>query len=220
MKKTLLSLALVSFVTLTSCKNEKQAEEPVIEETVETVVEETVAPSFDYNVDTTHSIIDWKGTKPAGEHMGTVAIQSGGFTVADGTVTGGEFVIDMNSITVTDLEGDKKAGLEGHLKGTGEEDKADHFFNVNEFPTGEFVIKSIADGTVTGDLTLKGKTNEVSFPAKVDVTEEEVSLVSDTFKIDRTKWGVNYSSKSIFDDLKDKFIDDEIQLTIKVKAVK
>ncbi|MEZ4853895.1 YceI family protein [Flavobacterium sp.] len=220
MKKTILSLAVVSFVFFTSCKNEKTSEETVVDETVETMVEEPVATAFDYTIETGNSVIDWKGTKPTGEHMGTVALKSGGFMVADNVVTGGEFVIDMNSITVTDLQGDEKAGLEGHLKGTGEEEKADHFFNVNKFPTGEFKIKSVVDGKVTGDLTLKGVTNEVSFPAKIEVNENGVSLVSEAFKIDRTKWGVNYSSKSVFDDLKDKFINDEIELTVKVKAVK
>ncbi len=220
MKKIFLSLAIVGLMLSVSCKNETPAtEEPVAEEPVATTPVEETAFTPDYKIDAT-SVIDWTGSKPAGKHTGTIALKEGGFTVADGKVTGGKFVIDMNSITVTDLTGDDKASLEGHLKGTGEKEKEDHFFNVAQFPTGEFTIKSFENGTVTGDLTLKGKTNEVSFPADVVVSETEVTLTSKSFKIDRTKWGVNYASKSVFDDLKDKFVNDEIELVVKVKATK
>lgn len=220
MKKTILSLALVSFISLTSCKNETKPEvdsEVTEVETITPVDDAVFTPDVKVN---DASIINWVGTKPTGKHNGTIVLKDGGFTVADNIVTGGEFIIDMNSITVTDLSGDEKTGLETHLKGTGEEEKADHFFNVTKFPTGTFKIKAIENGVITGDLTLKGVTNEVSFPAKVEVSENEVTLTSEPFKIDRTKWGVNYSSKSVFDDLKDKFINDEIELTVKIKAVK
>lgn len=220
MKKVFLPLLVVG-LAFTSCKEETTTPTPEVTEVEVTETETTPEVVFtpDYKIDAS-SVINWVGSKPAGKHEGTITLKEGGFTVVDGAVTGGEFVIDMNSITVTDLEGDKKAGLEGHLKGTGEEDKADHFFNVNQFPTGKFTIKSIVDGTVTGDLTLKGKTNEISFPATISVTDTDIAFETENFQIDRTKWGVNYSSKSVFDDLKDKFINDEIDLTINIKALK
>ncbi|CEN37633.1 conserved hypothetical protein [Capnocytophaga canimorsus] len=81
-------------------------------------------------------------------------------------------------------------------------------------------MKSFDGTNVHGDLTVKGKTKTIAFPASVSVSENEFSLVSEPFKINRTDFGVNYASKSIFDNLKDKFIDDEIELTVKAKATK
>ena len=131
----------------------------------------------------------------------------------------------MRSITVTDLTEDKgKTDLETHLKGTGDKEAEDHFFNTTKFPTSNFKINTVTEANgaymVSGMLTIKDIAKEVSFPAEIVITDTNVSLISDTFKIDRTLWGVNYASKSIFDDLKDKFVDDEIALVVKVKASK
>lgn len=217
MKKTMLTLALVSFITFTSCKKENQAE------TTEEIEVAEINPN--YNVDTASSVINWTGAKPTGTHTGTISLKEGSFEVTDGKVTGGNFTIDMNTINVTDLEGDDKAALEGHLKGTGDDaEKVDHFFNVTQHPTSNYKIVSIEEANgafyVKGVLTMKGISKPVDFPAEIRVSENEVSLTSDPFKINRTTWGVNYGSKSIFDDLKDKFINDDIELVIKVKATK
>lgn len=220
MKKQLVVLTIFGLMSLTSCK--KEAENETTVDTVDvTTIEDSAA---DFNVDTANSIIEWVGSKPAGKHTGTIAVKDGSFEVTDGNVSGGDFTIDMTSITVTDLEGDEKAGLEGHLKGTGEKEKENHFFNTNTFPTGNFKITSVekADSlsTVKGVLTLKDISKEVSFPAKIEVSENSVKLVSEPFNINRTEWGVNYASQSVFDDLKDKFINDEIEIVVKVKATK
>ncbi|NHN25084.1 YceI family protein [Flavobacterium jejuense] len=222
MKKSVLSLALITIFSLSSCKKETPTENT--ETTTENTTTE-VGVSGKYNVDTTFSIIDWVGSKPAGKHTGTIAIKEGNFEITDGKITNGSFIIDMTSITVTDLtEETGKTDLETHLKGTGEKEGEDHFFNTSKFPTSSFKINSVSetDGkfTVNGTLTMKDIAKEISFPAAISINENEVSLISDSFKIDRTLWGVNYASKSIFDDLKDKFVNDEIELTIKVKATK
>lgn len=219
MKKTMLTVALVGFIGFTSCKKENQTETTDVVE----VAEVETNPNF--TVDTTTSIINWTGAKPTGTHTGTIALKEGAFEVTDGKVTGGNFTIDMNTITVTDLEGDDKVDLETHLKGTGEEaEKADHFFNVKEHPTSEFKIVSVEEANgaffIKGILTLKGNSKPVNFPAEINMSENELTLTSDPFKINRTQWGVNYGSKSIFDDLKDKFINDDIELVVKVKATK
>ena len=87
-----------------------------------------------------------------------------------------------------------------------------------------FEISSItsANGkaTVNGNLTLKGVTKPVSFPATVAYEGNNMTLTSDSFQINRTHWNVNYASKSIFDDLKDKFVNDEIELVVKLNASK
>ncbi len=195
-------------------------------ETTEAVdAKEATAEAVKYNVNTEESVIDWTGSKPTGKHTGTIKISEGEFAVKNDSVESGKFTLDMNSITVTDLEtGNGKEDLEGHLKGLGKEETADHFFNVNKYPTGTFEITGITQEEgktmVEGNLTLKETTKNIKFPATITVTPDAVTLVSDSFKIDRTLWKVNYSSKSIFDNLGDKYVDDEIEIKVNVKATK
>ena len=101
------------------------------------------------------SNIEWEGEKVTGSHEGTIELKDGYFTMENGELKGGEFVMDMTSITVTDLEGEDKGKLEGHLK-------SDDFFGVNNHPTAKLVITSVAkksNGTygVVADLTIKEK---------------------------------------------------------------
>lgn len=186
---------------------------------------EASAEAVKYTVNTAESTIDWTGSKPTGKHTGTINLSEGEFSVKNDSVESGKFVIDMNSITVTDLEaGNGKEDLEAHLKGLGKEDTADHFFNVKKYPTGTFEITGITQEAgktmVEGNLTLKETTKNIKFPATITVTPEAVTLASESFKINRTLWSVNYSSKSIFDNLGDKYVDDEIELKVNVKATK
>ena len=222
MKKILLSLSLIVFISLNSCKKEEKTETTTEPESTEVAVTENSLGN--YLVDTAASSIKWTGTKPTGKHTGTIALKEGGFTVTDGKIENGIFTVDMTSITVTDLEGDDKAKLEGHLKGLGGKESEDHFFNTTKFPTSEFKIVGVenANGAyfVKGILTMKGISKPVEFPAEITITDTDVTLHSDPFKINRTLWGVNYASKSVFDDLKDKFVDDDIELEVNVKATK
>lgn len=222
MKKNIVKFTAIAFVAiLASCKGEPKnkvaAEEAVVTEAPAAVTGVT------YTADAANSGIEWIGTKPAGTHTGTVNITSGEFVMGEEGITGGAFVIDMNSITVTDLEGDQKANLEAHLKGNAE-GKEDHFFNVAEFPTASFEVTGMtAEGEKTmmeGNLTIKGITKNISFPVTVVNNGDMIEVSSETFAIDRTQWNVNYGSKSIFDNLGDKFINDAIELTIKVTATK
>lgn len=219
MKKTIFSLVVLATLSLTSCKNEKT-------ETTETVDAAVATEEASiYTVDESKSIIEWVGSKPAGKHNGTIALSKGELALNNGKVESGNFTIDMNTITVLDLAtGDGKEDLEGHLKGRGKEEDADHFFNTKKFPEGTFEITAVqtidAVTTVSGNLTLKDITKSVSFPATISVDGDTVMLNSETFIIDRTQWNVNYASKSIFDDLKDKFVNDEIELKVSLTATK
>ncbi|PNW28858.1 YceI family protein [Formosa algae] len=222
MKNRILTLmiALSLGATVTSCKDKaKEAEATTAEP-----VAETVATADTYKVDVDSSTIEWKGAKPTGEHFGTISITSGELSAEGNTIESGMFTIDMNSIVALDLEGDKKQNLEAHLKGTVEGKEGD-FFNINEFPTATFEVTGLTTNDanktmLSGNLTLKGIKKNVSFPVTVSTTENTLSLVSETFAIDRTQWGVNFGSKSVFDNLGDKFIDDDIILTVKLKATK
>ncbi|WKK66432.1 YceI family protein [Lutimonas zeaxanthinifaciens] len=155
------------------------------------------------NVET--SSVTWKGYKVTGSHVGSIALKQGSLEFKDGALTGGEFVMDMTSIENTDLEGEYKGKLEGHLK-------SDDFFGVANYPTAKLVfnkVKSTGKNSyeVTGDLTIKDKTNPVTFEISVYGNKATANL-----KIDRTAYGVKYGSASFFDDLKDKAIYDEFDL--------
>ena len=216
----ILLLALMSLVVF-SCKNKANEAETGDAAAV------AEASGMTFNVNPSTSKVMWAGSKPTGTHNGTVDVASGSVSVENGAVTGGQFVLDMTSITVLDLEGDQKAGLEGHLKGMAE-GKEDHFFNVAQFPTATFEITNVTaregddqtNALVYGNLTMKGQTQNVGFPAMITVSDSGVDVTSPQFSIDRTKWGVNYGSKSIFDDLKDNFVNDEIALSLKLSASK
>jgi polyisoprenoid-binding protein YceI len=122
----------------------------------------------------------------------------------------------MTSITSTDGAG---ARLEGHLK-------ADDFFGVEKFPTANFVITKVTPAaaagklTVSGNLTIKGITKPISFPATLAVKGNSLSAVAKGVKVDRTKYDIRYGSKSFFDSIGDKAIDDEFTLDITLVASK
>src|SRR6187402_1669405 len=138
-------------------------------------------------VDASKSNINWVGKKVTGEHSGTVSIKSGALVFKKNELKGGNFTVDMTTLTSTDLTGEYQGKLNGHLK-------ADDFFGTDKFPTAKLVFKTIgaksADVyTVTADLTIKGITKPVTF---------EITVAGNTattaFKVDRTKYGIKYNS--------------------------
>ncbi|MCB0465498.1 MAG: YceI family protein [Aequorivita sp.] len=197
-----------------SCKNNEKESETALEQAAK-----ATEKALDYSVDIDASQIAWEGSKPTGTHHGTIKLSSGTIHLNEGKPEAGNFVIDMNSINDEDLEGDQKANLEAHLKGTVEGKEGD-FFNVNEFPTAKFEMTGIENNIVKGNLTIKDKTNAIEFPATINVEGDKMVLKSETFEIDRTKWGVNFGSKSIFPSLGDKFINDTIKITVSLVAKK
>lgn len=155
----------------------------------------------------TNSKVVWKGYKVTGSHEGLITVQSGMLNFKDEKLVGGEFTIDMTTITATDLEGEYKGKLEGHLK-------SDDFFGVEKYPTAKLIFSKVkATGKnsyeITGDLTIKGKTNPITFNLSVYGNKANASL-----KIDRTKYDVKYGSTSFFDGLADKAIYDDFDLVV------
>lgn len=151
------------------------------------------------------SSVTWKGYKVTGSHMGSIALKEGSLEFKDDKLVGGEFTIDMTSVENTDMEGEYKTKLEGHLK-------SDDFFGVQTYPTAKLVfnkVKSTGKNSyeVTGDLTIKGQTNPVTFDMSIYGNKATANL-----KIDRTKFDVRYGSTSFFDNLQDKAIYDEFDL--------
>lgn len=221
MKKIVLNIALATVVMsgFVACK--EKGTDATTGEAQE--VAEATATAVDYQVNTEASQITWIGEKPTGKHHGTVQLASGMLAVTNGVIEAGTFSIDMNSITDLDLEGKMKENLEAHLKGTVEGKEGD-FFNVTKYPFATFELTGISENEgksiVSGNLTIKEKTHAIEFLASTTSDENKVTLKSESFQIDRTKWDVNYGSKSIFGDLGDKFINDMMELTVTIVADK
>lgn len=171
-----------------------------------------------YSVNTEQSVIKWKAYKVTGQHNGTVKVQSGNLEFDGDMLQGGEFTIDMASITVGDLEGKYKQKLEGHLK-------SEDFFGVEKYPTAKFIITEVisrgkpGDYRIEGDLTIKETTKPIKFNAKVNQEEGSTSATAD-ITIDRAEYNVRYGSGSFFDNLGDKTIYDEFDLTVELVASK
>ncbi len=186
--KLMNALAITALVITTfSCKGEKKNEtEAAQAEEVKTATVEAIA----YNIDPASSSIEWVGSKPTGKHSGTINLANGSVKTKDGNIESGSFTIDMTSIAVTDLEGDEKTSLEGHLKGEGE-GKEDHFFNVAKFPTASFEVTGISEKEgktyIEGNLTIKGIKKNISFPATTSFEGDVMTLNTEVFTINRTE---------------------------------
>jgi len=192
-----------------SCK--KKADEATTIDAAEVATSEATATKYMANA--TESVIEWTGYKPTGKHNGTIKIETGVFTVNDGKLESGSFIIDMNSLA----ESEANARLEGHLK------SAD-FFEIEKYPSAAFEVTGfeMVDGKsmLSGNLTLKDVKNNVTFPVTTSQDGDMFTLSSEIFTIDRSKWNVKYQSKSFFTDLGEKFINDDIELKVTVKAKK
>lgn len=158
------------------------------------------------SVDVKQSKVTWKGYKVTGQHEGTIDLKEGKLTFENDALKGGHFVIDMTTLGSTDLEGEWKGKLDGHLK-------SDDFFGVEKHPTANFTITKVEkkgnNYSVTGDLTIKSITNPITFDMTVNDNSASAAL-----KIDRSKFDVRYGSPSFFNDLQDKAIYDEFDLNV------
>lgn len=220
-KKVINSMLILSLIASSiSCKSDKKTETSEAKET-----KEATEMADTYKVNTEQSKINWVGSKPAGEHNGIVSLSEGSLMVFDEQLAGGEVIIDMTTIEVQDLEGQEKKDLENHLMGYAN-GKEDHFFNVTKYPEAKFEITGsevVGEQTMlSGNLTLKDTTKNITFPVEFSVNEEDESLVltSDEIILDRTEWGIKFMSKSFVENLGDNFISDQIKISFDLKANK
>jgi polyisoprenoid-binding protein YceI len=165
-----------------------------------------------FTVDAQRSSIDWIGRKVTGQHTGKINISSGELVFAGKAFQGGSFVADMTTLT---SDNDK---LTGHLK-------SPDFFSVEKNPVSKFEITKVTSAgldrvNVTGNLTIKGITESLTFPASVKKQGNAVVAVASGVKVNRVKYDIRYGSKSFFNDIGDKAIDDEFELTINLVATK
>lgn len=223
-------LFAIAFFLFTACTSAPKSDEAATTEAKEV----TTASGDALKVDNAASKIEWVATKISTYHTGTINIKSGELTVKDSTISGGNFVLDMNSILVSGPEGSdakKNEKLQGHLK-------SGDFFDVAANPEATFAITAVAPfsgsasdttdprqesiskykvanptHTVSGNLTIKGVTKNITFPAKITIADNSVDAIA-KFNINRKDWGIVYPGQP--DDL----IRDDIHLGIALKASK
>lgn len=175
-------------------------------------------PQDSYTVDTINSTVVWAGKNVAGGgHDGTIGVSKGNLIFDGNRLSGGQFTIDITSIKVADLQGDRATRLENHLKN-------EDFFDAPKFPEATFAITKVAGTgnqlTITGNLTIKGITKSISFPATVTKSGDQVRATAKNLAIDRTEFDVKYRSGNFFSGLGDRAILDEFTLDIDIRAGK
>lgn len=177
------------------------------------------------------SAFQWTARKQSGKHDGVVDLKKGRLKTEKGNLKAGSFTMDMTNIEVTDdMKEDMYKKLMKHLR-------SPDFFNVDSFPTAKFeltgvkkyqgdstmkvgldTLKKKATHQIAGNLTIKSTTKNVSeIPAWIQVKDGHLRALCE-FSFDRTRWGIEYKSKSVLDNLKDGFIYDNVDLRISLHA--
>ncbi len=177
------------------------------------IVSQSLFAQENFKVNIENSTLNWKGYKPTGSHTGTIKLLLGNVVMENNKIIGGNFVADMS--TIKEAEGNAK--LEGHLK-------SEDFFEIAVFPTSKFEItkSEIKAGKthITGNMSIKGITKQITFPATLAVSKENVTLTSEIFQINRADFNVKFKSKTFFNDLKDKFVNDDFDFQVTIIAEK
>ncbi len=169
-----------------------------------------------FKVDEKASTIGWIGKKVTGQHTGNVQIASGELSADKKSIKEGSFEIDMTTMTVTDVtDPNGNSRLLGHLK-------SDDFFGVEKFPKAKFVITSVTpktgdEYTVKGNLTIKGITQSIEFPATIKNDGKKLTAVA-KIVVDRTKYDIKYRSTNFFENLGDKAISNDFELDVNLVA--
>jgi polyisoprenoid-binding protein YceI len=217
MKRTAIYTTFAAALLFTACGNETSEEN-----TTEIITEaEATGEGNTYEIVKEQSSVNWHGTKVTGEHRGEVKLESGQFTFANDQLTGGKVVMDMTSITNTDLtDQEQKQKLEGHLK-------SEDFFGVEKHPTATFEVTGVSpienatagstNYNIQGNLTIKENTNPVSFPATITKGNGVINAKAD-MTVDRSKFDVRYGSETFFGNLGDKAISDNFTITLDITA--
>ncbi len=144
-------------------------------------------------VETTASKIEWAATKKSGFHQGVIKVKGGDVQVENGKLTGGKFVIDVNSINATDfVDNPAENNLVKHLK-------SKDFLETETYPDATFEISKVdykddKNVTLNGKLTMKGVSLPLSFPATINNADEKRFFGFAHFTIDRTLWNILYDT--------------------------
>ena len=157
------------------------------------------------------SNIDWKGRKVTGTHNGTIAIKEGEFSVNEGKLTAGKFVVDTTAITVLDItDPATNAQFTGHMASS-------DFFASAEYPEAIFEIAAVKNNHIEGNLTIKGIRRTIGFDADIHVTGDMLTAMGKMI-IDRTRFGMKFRSGNFFKDLGDTLIYNDFELDVHITA--
>lgn len=212
MKKILYSFAIVGWMA--SCQSAPEGEQAQTTEKKEAMA----VTGTSYVANTAQSSVTFIGSKPTGTHTGVFMIKEGQVALTDNKVSGGKFVMDISSMVCKDADTNGSYKLIGHLL-------SPDFFDVAKYPTATFEITgcellsndSVGNThTISGNLTLKDSTKNISFPAKIETTETEIAIKAD-FNINRTLWGLHYGNDK---SLGDKFIYPDVHIQLDIKGNK
>jgi len=207
-KKLILLLSIIGLITI-SCKNEKNTTDKKSAEVVKKTTSKVIHKD----------VITWKGYKPTGSHYGVIKVKSTDLKMDKEALITGSITIDMATIKNSDLKDPQdNKDLIGHLS------NAD-FFDIVKYPTAKFQITNTSSDKenvyeIEGDLTIKGITKKTKFQGKTAVNENGDTVLRGVVKIDRTDFGIEYKSKKFFNNLKNAFINDEFDMSFKIKLDK
>ncbi len=219
MKRLFLLGGVSAMLFAASCQDAPKADHAEVADAQETQNVDGLAVPIDLN----SSKVQWIGTKPVGTHTGTIQIKEGTVVLSGDAVTGGKFVLDATSIQPVDQDEEGNSKLRAHLL-------SGDFFEAETYPEFVFEITNVTEGVeqsedlilkeathmVTGNLTMKGITKSITFPAKIEHNDSKV-LAHANFNIDRTQWGIVYGND---ESLGDKFINPMINLELHVEGNK
>lgn len=226
--KSTLLISAICFTILIACVGKSEQNSLTAKNAKEEI--NVIDEDLWVEIDSSMSIVTWIGSKPTGQHNGTIGISKGQIALKNSEVIGGNFDIDMTSIKVMDLTGDKNKRLRDHLV-------SEDFFQVDSFPISTFTLTSLAnydalllpsdkeefhsdfkpaslsqfiikDPThlISGNLELKGVTKNISIPVRIEYNLKKI-IIEGKFNIDRTDWDISHSNEaSVLDKAKDKFI--------------
>ena len=219
-KLSLLFLA-AGIAALSSCTNAPKADKA---EATDAKAAAT-ATGATYKVDVAQSAVNFVGAAPTHQHNGTFMIKDGNIMADNNTITGGKLTIDVASMKIVDKDTSGSAKLTGHLS-------SPDFFDVAKNPTAMFEITGVKAGvdtaafkdlvmkdathTVTGNLTLKGTSKSITFPAKIAMAGNGITTDAN-FNIDRTQWGMSYGNDN---SLGDKMIRPLVNIQLHIVASK
>ncbi|PIR59376.1 MAG: hypothetical protein COU69_00540 [Candidatus Pacebacteria bacterium CG10_big_fil_rev_8_21_14_0_10_56_10] len=228
-------MVLAACNSLLGLNTDQASPEPTPQETAQTSQPDSApAPAttslegtagISYQLDLSQSTVTWEARRIVGaEHTGTVDMAAGLIVLEETDestpsgqprLAGAEFVIDVTSLNEAGSDPDSDSIFERDVK-------LNNFFDVASFPNSQFVVTSVepqTDGSfiVTGDLTIKDQTHQISFPAQIELSEDAITGQA-TFEIDRTRWGITFESGSIFQNLGDRAIEDEVEFTVSITA--
>ena len=239
------NLKFLSFMALAfivaACGPKTEGTDAEVSEAKE--VTEVVA-STSYEVNIGESMVTWIGSKPTGRHNGTIPVSTGEIAVEGDKIVGGSFTINIAEIANEDLKEDEESygKLIGHLKSGDFFDAENHptaefvitsveAYNADEAvevkeefesdytpaSADEYIVEAPTH-KITGNLTMRGNTLSISFPANVSM-ENGAMKAQAKFNIDRTLWGVKYGDEATaVDKAKDQFIYNTVNVGFELVA--